>query len=339
MKLFFRSKKTHNETNTALQQPPESQPSTSQKGVSWPTAMERATAARQAQKRGNIMVSTRSSGAHPTRMLFCPSVGKDLLSQYEDCRRSHHKDNDDSDSESGNDDNDDDQAKPYSNSHSTTITTKLHKPVKPNRLLQHALTNANGDAWRRQRPLVQRALGDAAVTKKVAVPAAITAALHLLPKKDHADEATTTTVVEIEVRQFSLKVASASMIAAVFGKTSLEPKQQLQLETAIYGLFCSTLLPIRGDAEKAAALNGPLQDILQQFADRMKASDQQPCCDPCLAFNLLKQEEHNNTVKTKETLSRDEVISNCHSALLAGTQTIATTLAGCLLHFSKLPYR
>jgi len=59
----------------------------------------------------------------------------------------------------------------------------------------------------------------------------------------------------------------------------------------------------------------------------------------CLVQRLLAYEQHQDhgNVEDKNYLTRDEIVGNSHSALLAGVQTISTTLAGALLHLAERP--
>ena len=323
---------------------------------SWPTAQERVAAAREVQGNGNTILSTRSSSSQKSNnnpiLLVCPMVAKEVLQQHEDCRRfasSNHtnkdvSDDDDSDNDSqeeDDDDDDDDHPKTKVTSQNT-ITTRLHKPVKPNRLLQHALTNANGDNWRRQRPLVQRALGDALIVRDVAVPSSVRAALRIIDTKLNNTKTT-----KLEVRSFAEQVAVATMIASVFGTNLQEsdPESYQELTHAISNLFRPTLLPIRGDEARAVALGTPVRRLVTQLLVGVSASldpntvdtattttdlDNHNGIKPCLATNLLEKHGEGTSF-----LSLEEVIGNCHSALLAGTQTISTTLAGCMLHLAE----
>lgn len=309
MKWLFRS--SRKESKNTKRKPSHEGPS-----VHWPTALERVAAARRARTNGSTFMPTRTSTSH-TRMLFCPVVGKELLKRHEDCRLHDNVESDDEES-------DDDKKMSTAAKTLDPTPTRLHKPVKPNRLLAHALTNANGGDWRRQRPLVQRALGDASVTKKVAIPAAIKAALNLLK-----EEKLERHVTDIEARSFSLNVATSTMIAAVFGAV-LDRELYHRLVKGIKDLFHDNLLPVRGDAEKAAALDRPVREMVNTID--AASSD---ACDPCLAHNLLAHKEKASSLNNKPSLTMEEVIGNCHSALLAGTQTIATTLAGAMLHLAE----
>jgi cytochrome P450 len=346
--------------NAAISSSTDATSATAAAFVVWPTAQARVHAANMAEENGHSVMPTRDN---TTQMIVCPIVGKELLRRYEDCKR--HDDDDDDDNSERSEDTDDneheedvnygnDNCKQTKTKSSNKMVLRLHKPIKPNRLLGYALTNANGDDWRRQRPLVQRALGDAMVSKTVAVPAAVQAALQFLSQKEGAAESATKS--KIEVRSFSLEVATATMMAAVFGMDNtnsnsdnsnndvMDESTQKQIAHAIKDLFLPSLLPIRGDAPRAQALDAPVRLVMDQLAKKGQSSKS----NPCLAVNLLQHEEDEGegehqqqpqnedaTKDRKSLLSRNEVVANCHSALLAGTQTIATTLVGAVLHLAE----
>jgi len=321
------------------------------KKPSWPKALDRVNAAHTAQQRGGKFIVTRSA---PTTMVICPILGKDILHRFEDCHeRRNEADSDSDESERVNSDADmeldPDDGCNVENSSSPNVpvvatdVVRLHKPIKPNRLLQHALTNANGDDWRRQRPLVQRALGDSVIVKSVAVPASVQAALESLVGTNGT--ATSTTIkndihqlqVPIEARSFSLQVAILTMMTSVFGEQMVKDSQtRTRLQQAIASLFFPTLLPVRGDTTKAEILDTLVRDLIETLTVKMATTDTDTSDYSCLAINLLKH-EHIDDVGGKSCLSRNEVVGNCHSALLAGTQTIATTLVSSLLHLAEYP--
>ena len=116
-----------------------------------------------------------------------------------------------------------------------------------------------------------------------------------------------------DMRVLCLHIAVSAMERAVFGMEGTKVKKPLQ------ALFLLTLEPIRGNAGKSADLEAAVRDCVSML---------QP--EDCLAYKL--QELENNGI-----LMHEEVISNCSSFLLAGTQTISTTLVGALAHTAECP--
>jgi cytochrome P450 len=179
---------------------------------------------------------------------------------------------------------------------------QLHKPGKHNKLLLSALTNANGDVWKRQRPAIQRAFGGAKASRQAAVDAAVKCARSAI------------TAGNLDARDVCLVIAVTAMTNAVFGDEGVKVKQPLK------ALFRPTLEPIRGDVGISNALEQVVRDCTSTLREDSDS----------LAAKLLKLE-------VDGVLTREEVIGNCHSALLAGTQTISTTLLGALAHMAEHP--
>jgi cytochrome P450 len=179
----------------------------------------------------------------------------------------------------------------------------LHnKPHKQSPLLKYSLTNANGNDWKRQRPAVQRALGGAKGARQAAVDAAVQCALNVTTAGTH------------DARDLCLTIAVAAVVCAVFGNEGMEVAGPLK---AIFG---SNLAAKRvGMGKETENLDHAVRNCVNCVT-----------ADDCLAVRLRHLE-------VDGVLVRDEVVGNCHSALLAGTQSICTTLTGALAHMAEHP--
>ena len=105
----------------------------------------------------------------------------------------------------------------------------------------------------------------------------------------------------------------------------------------------STLQPRRDEehSKESALVVEKLDRAVRETIERIvrDAKDDVDRRYSCLAERLLlynkqMQSENNNG---DYYLTFDEVVGNVHSAMLAGVQTISTTLAGALLHLAERP--
>jgi cytochrome P450 len=119
----------------------------------------------------------------------------------------------------------------------------------------------------------------------------------------------------IDVRQLSLTIAARAMCVAVVGVDKGKV-----LEAPLKGLFLPSLLSDRG--EEAKVFTHQLHQLLYGIVNVETPGN------ATLVQSLLQ---------TEPSLSRPEIVSNAHSALLAGTQTISTTIAGALMHLAERP--
>jgi cytochrome P450 len=271
-----------------------------------PTAVQRAAAAKSAREQGYVTLPSKRDPVE-THYLLCPAIAKNLLEQHEYDSRSnnHHK------------------------------LALLRKPCKENSLLSHSLTNSNGADWSRQRPLVQRAFGrDAKSSRKNAVDAAIRATSHFLESK-FTNSTNSSSCRVVDVREMALAVAIEAIVTAVFGEQSVNHR----VKECLQARFDPTLRPVRGgDSKNLPGSVQELGNIVSQLVSKMAQNDSRV---DCLASSLLEFEAKDDAKADFDgsscLLSRDEVISNCHSALTAGTQTICTTLCGALAHMAERP--
>jgi cytochrome P450 len=206
----------------------------------------------------------------------------------------------------------------------TSDTSFLCKPNKPNPLLQNALTNVNLVDWKRQRPLVQRAMGHRAARQQAAYTAR-EAALEFVTTK------------QIDARAMGLHVAIETMTVVIFS-SHFADRVKCHFKK---NLYLPTLLPNPSRASSRLELDGTVEEILSELKMKtatLEGNDGNPATTTfsCLAVSLLEMEESTSQETHRETLTRPEVISNCFSALLAGIQTIATTLTGSLAHLAEL---
>lgn len=203
----------------------------------------------------------------------------------------------------------------------------LKKPDKPNPLLKDALTNANGMIWNKQRPLIQRAMGQR-VARQIAARTAQQAALSFLEAAKADKEAT------IDARQFGLHVAVETMAVVVFSNNFAD-----QVKPHLTDLYLPNLASNAKNSipSSRAAFATVVTNILSEI--KFRSVDDDDDVNSCLAMLLLTTEtprtpmEGNN--EESAGLTRDEVASNCHSALSAGIQTIATALTGAMAHLAE----
>lgn len=252
----------------------------------------------------------------------------------------------------GNSDEDDDDDASDNDHHEPSNTTtsppdppcsyaNLCKPIKPTRLLQHALTNANGDAWFRQRYCVSRAFavpkpmrancGKYAAEKMIEMIQSQSPSLCgscLGKRKNDGIKAT------LDVRYLAREVAAAAMIRMVFGAGY---RQQHDMIDALRGMVLDTLELVRNHDDKridSIQRTKILDALVREAINDIATDDSSDDANHCLGQRLLDFEKDG---REQYYLTRDEVVSNAHSALLAGTQTISTTIAGALAHLAQMP--
>jgi len=218
----------------------------------------------------------------------------------------------------------------------------LYKPTKPTTLLQHALTNANGDTWFRQRYCVSRAF---AVAKSLRVNCGTYAAEKMMEMIQQSQASTRCrfcgvgrrnngiiSTSTLDVRYLAREVAVVAMLRMVFGTTY---GKQHEMIDALRGMILDSLEPVRNDDKVVEAINRTmrLDGLVRGAIEAIALENDSKVGKNCLAKRLLEFETDEN----QYYLTRDEVVSNAHSALLAGTQTICTTIAGALAHLAQAP--
>ena len=259
----------------------------------WPSATERIRAAKAATQEGKTWIAPAITSPGTTvRYCIHPDVATAFLERNEDCYRDDKDDDDDEQQE--------EKCCPF----------LLHKPTKPNHLLlRHALTNVNGDDWRRQRPLVAKALNQNA--KQIQSIVQATAATTIV----RWCSSTNRQLIGVDVRQLALTVAVETISTAVVSSDHATP----HLRSVLRKLFEPTLLPIRATTEATQELHALVSAMVKKNDGRKLSVPTLAAC--CIADSLLQQ----------DGLTDAEVVSNIHSALLAGTQTMATTLTTAIV--------
>ena len=239
----------------------------------------------------------------------------------------------------GDGDSSDDDHEP-SNCPDPCSYANLYKPTKPTRLLQHALTNANGDAWFRQRHCVSRAF---AVPKSMRGDCGRYASEEMMKMIQQSQAKPSRcgfcgvgnrnngiAKSTLDVRHLAREVASVAMLSIVFG--TMYGKQHEMID-ALRGMILDTLELVRNHDDKARNKTTRLDTLVRKAIKEIARNNDSGNAQNCLVQRLLEYEKNGE----EYYLTRDEVVSNAHSALLAGTQTICTTIAGALAHLAQMP--
>lgn len=214
----------------------------------------------------------------------------------------------------------------------------LYKPPKPRKLLDCALTNVNGDVWKRQRYCISRAF---AVPKKIREKWSIFAAEKFLDilNKDQSSHSRGSGGKKkllsvcsmkskkkgVDIRKVSKEVAVCTLLVAVLGE---ECGTRKELIDALRLMFLDNLEPRRDEESslETKQIVTRIDTLIRCFIDNVASAPDQ-LQDDCLLQRLLRFEIE-NTSDDGHYLTRDEIVSNVFSALLAGSQTICTTITG-----------
>jgi len=291
----------------------------------WPTLKNRIRAAKRALQEHSPTIQ----GADPKiQFIIDPVAAKHALMKHELVTGNY--------GDSSDDESSDCPAGPC-----TSYYANLYKPTKPTTLLQHALTNANGDAWFRQRYCVSRAFS---VDKSLRVNCGTYAAEKMMEMIQQSQSASTRcdfcgvgrgnngiiSTSTLDVRCLAREVAVLAMLRMVFGTTY---GKQHEMIDALRGMVLDSLEPVRNDDKVVEARNRAmrLDGLVRGAIEAIALENDSKVGKNCLAKRLLEFE----TDEKEYYLTRDEVVSNAHSALLAGTQTICTTIAGALAHLAQ----
>jgi Cytochrome P450 len=258
---------------------------------------------------------------------------------------------------------------------SSNSSWKLEKPDKSNILLNFSLTNANGEVWERQRPIIQKAFAVSIVRRFSTSAAKKSLHEYLLQQRDlqqkpQQQESSShvatmpTTPIKLDARHLSWNIAIDTMAVAV-----VSSKYAARLRGPLEPLYGPSLITNRNQQSERHVLKRVVTSILQDImltrkSHGIKTKSNHPCC---LAESLLvyyKDDSNVYTTSSKEThdavsveengnsssdddegvkcatakeqyLTFDEIVCNCHSALLAGIQSIATILTGALAHLAE----
>lgn len=294
--------------------------------------------------------SVNVDGAPKPSFVIDPSVAKSVLAAHE-----LHLARADGSSSSSSSNVGESSAK---NHQSASYYANLEKPTKPTRLLRDALTNANGDAWARQRNCVCRAFAVDKVARVSYANFAVEKALELIDEAITANRHRVTPLLfiqrvvgrgnnscrrcrgTVDVRAFSREVAIHAMVNIVFGEKGGNNET---IVNSLREMIYDTLEPRRDEerSKESAIVVKKLDGAVRGVFDHISTDSNDADADErnsCLAKRLLLQ-YNNKQTRGSETnyLTFDEVVGNAHSALLAGIQTISTTLAGALLHLAETP--
>ena len=145
----------------------------------------------------------------------------------------------------------------------------------------------------------------------------------------------------IDIRYFAKEVAIQTMYKIVFGTSTEQPSNNTNtiIINLLHDLVLDTL-ELRRDEEYSnmsasivdrldEAVRNEIEDIISSTTGRMDNVKDTPCLVERLLQYSNSDEEY--------YLTKDEIVGNAHSALLAGIQTISTTLAGAMLHLAERP--
>ena len=316
----------------------------------YPTLLERIRAARRTLQLQHWSVM--QSAVSPTCFLIEPTIAKSMLATHE-LRHFYSDDEEDSDNASDCNSGNNSDMKHYDHDDDNKMEkgyADLHKPTKATKLLHHALTNANGRAWRRQRHCVSRAFAVDKATRNVyANVYAVGSAMEVMNKLFGNDDNSRRTMNPIttwsrrhrrnntiDIRYFAKEVAIQTLYKIVFGTSTKQPSIIINF---LHDLVLDTL-ELRRDEEYSnmsasivdqldEAVRNEIEDIISSTTDRMDNVKDTPCLvERLLQYSNSDEEYH---------LTKDEIVGNAHSALLAGVQTISTTLAGAMLHLAERP--
>ena len=214
----------------------------------------------------------------------------------------------------------------------------LHKPSKPRKLLDCALTNVNGDVWKRQRYCISRAF---AVPKKIREKWSFFAAekfLDILSKDQLSNSHINVGKKKllsvcsmkckkkgVDIRKVSKEVAVCTLLVAVLGE---ECGRRKDLIDGFGLMFLDNLEPRRDEESslETKQIFTHIDTLIRCFIDNVASTPDQ-LEDDCLLQRLLRFEIENPS-DDDNYLTRDEIVSNVFSALLAGSQTICTTITG-----------
>jgi hypothetical protein len=250
---------------------------------------------------------------------------------------------------------------------------RLEKPDKSDDLLKFALTNVNGDVWKRQRPIIQRAFAVSHV--RLFVMSAARKSLHkyLLEQRNlqntredsesALDNVSMPLPIQLDARHLSRNLAIDTMaIAVVSSKYASQLRDHLE---PLYGISLTTNRQQKSERHilKQVVISILEDMILARQYHGKESQSKQPCCfaESLLVYYRGDSDTNNNSSSkvyagemNKESddsddeddenyksgrqvqyLTFDEVVCNCHSALLAGIQSIATILTGALAHLAE----
>ena len=233
----------------------------------------------------------------------------------------------------------------------------LHKPTKPTVLLHHALTNSNGNTWKRQRYCVSRAFAINKATRGLYAIYAVNSAMEVIGTLVFNENDNSRRILNpiriwaqrhrrnniIDIRYFAKEVAIQTLCRIVFGTPKQQQHKQSNDNTIIINNLLRDMvldtLELRRDEEYCNMsasivdqLDAAVRDEIEDIISRTMNDDVEVDAS-CLVERLLQYSNSDD----EYYLTKDEIVGNVHSALLAGIQTISTTLAGSILHLAERP--
>ena len=319
------------------------------------TLHERVARARAARAAGKSTVTLpRQAADMPDfSLVVCPHAAKQMVEQYDHPKLPRteidsSESDSASDSESGRDDDDaqsgaaaaagDGGCPSAAGLAGGQPVPKLVKPSKRFPLLETALTNSNGPEWRRQRPLVAQALAGPNAKRSRAVAAKVAA--------DRAMAAVQQAIASgqpIDARALGLDVASAAVSTAVAGA-----RGGAIVAPVMVNLYGADLGPRHRSPDDIAALTRATHRLAIERRNKTsgaRAGGDGGIADPSRCTGGVDDDAADRgllheLVDCSQLEAADSVtcaVHNAHSALLAGVQSVATTLAAVLTFLAATP--
>ncbi len=302
----------------------------------------------------------KSSGnaVNPVNFLINPSVAKAVFANHE-LILTNDKDSD-SDSESDHSASSAERPAVPENVDTRTSVKKgkgecllvyanLRKPTKPTVLLHHSLTNANGETWSRQRYCVSRAFNVDKFLRETCASYAAGKTIEIILEASKKQASSFRRFLlpwrkegksvlrkgrGLDVRILAREVAIHTMSRMVLG--SIHGAND-ELIDSLRDMVTETLQPKRNEEQNLETMKSVEKidlSVRSAIEAVSKEIDMGRNEGDCLVSRLLFYERNEQPGKY---LTRDEVVGNSHSALLAGIQTICTTIAGAISHLAENP--
>ena len=206
----------------------------------------------------------------------------------------------------------------------TGIVRKDDNTKKRASLLSSSLTQSDGEDWQRQRPAVVAAIGGGiTIQQKRHSCAAMQAA-------DLADNLAANHEGVPDVMDFSLRIAARGIVASVAGSSDdlIDRDKVQRLETLLVQFQKASRKRANYDAVLARSLEHELKLAINDVFDHyLSHSNQDSTNSNALLDRLLQRKE----------LSKEEVLANVNSCLLAGVETTSILLGCALLRLANRP--
>ena len=206
----------------------------------------------------------------------------------------------------------------------TGILRKDDNTKKRASLLSSSLTQSDGEDWQRQRPAVVAAIGGGiTIQQKRHSCAAMQAA-------DLADTLAANVDGVPDVMDFSLRVAARGIVASVAGSSDdiIDHDKVLRLEMLLVRFQKASRKRANYDAALARSLENELKLAINDVFDHYLANSKESSTNSNVLLDRLLQ---------RKELSKEEVIANVNSCLLAGVETTSILLGCALLRLANRP--